>query len=205
CGAGRAMNLLAETFPASNFTGFDLCPDAVEAARTEADRRGLPCVFHRADAFDFVAERPCDAAVNWFTSFGYADDDRQNARMLQRAFDSLKSGGRFALELANYAAMLGDFRSEMIERPDGEGPDGVIILHENKLDLASGSISGRWTFVFPDGSRRVRDIRTRMYMPHEITSMFEGCGFVDIELFGSTSGEPMELKSSRCIVLGRRP
>lgn len=40
CGAGRALNLLAETFPASRFTGIDLCADAIEAARAEAKRRG---------------------------------------------------------------------------------------------------------------------------------------------------------------------
>ena len=40
CGTGHAMVLLAAAFPASSFTGYDLAPDAIARARSEA--AGLP-------------------------------------------------------------------------------------------------------------------------------------------------------------------
>jgi hypothetical protein len=40
CGSGRAINTLAERFPASRFTGHDFSEQAVAAARAEAQRRG---------------------------------------------------------------------------------------------------------------------------------------------------------------------
>ena len=63
CGSGHALNLMAEAFPRSRFTGFDLSDAAIAAARAEADRKGLANVrFERRDAahlgedggFDFI-------------------------------------------------------------------------------------------------------------------------------------------------------
>ena len=41
CGSGRALNRMAREFPHSRFTGYDLLEEAIEAGRTEAERRGL--------------------------------------------------------------------------------------------------------------------------------------------------------------------
>lgn len=207
CGMGRLSLPIAER--GVRVVGVDLSRPYIQRATEEAQRRGLPCSFHCADAFDFVADPPCDAAINWYSSFGYADDDRRNARMLQRALESLNSGGRLAMEQINYAGLLADFRPQMVYRTTGENvgedADETIILCENELDLAAGLIHSRWTFLLPDGSRWVRHVRPRLYLPHTLASMLEGCGFVDLELFGSADGEPLELSSPRCIILGRRP
>lgn len=40
CGRGRALNLLAATFPRSRFVGYDLSAEAIEYARREAGERG---------------------------------------------------------------------------------------------------------------------------------------------------------------------
>jgi SAM-dependent methyltransferase len=41
CGSGHAANLMAEAFPRSQFTGFDLSDTGIAAARLEADGKGL--------------------------------------------------------------------------------------------------------------------------------------------------------------------
>ena len=38
--------------------------------------------------------------VNLFTSFGYFDDERDNARVLANIFDSVKPGGTFVIDVA---------------------------------------------------------------------------------------------------------
>lgn len=40
CGSGRALNLLARTFPNSRFVGYDLSEEAISRARAEAEERG---------------------------------------------------------------------------------------------------------------------------------------------------------------------
>ena len=76
CGAGQAC--LPGTF-CKLVVGS--CDDAAAA--------GADCRFHCADAFHFIPDEPCDAAFNWYSSFGYAGSDEQNRQMLQCAFDSL--------------------------------------------------------------------------------------------------------------------
>jgi 2-polyprenyl-3-methyl-5-hydroxy-6-metoxy-1,4-benzoquinol methylase len=41
CGRGRALILMARTFPQSSFTGYDFSEEAITAARAEAARQGL--------------------------------------------------------------------------------------------------------------------------------------------------------------------
>src|SRR5256884_2298283 len=63
CGSGHAANLMAEAFPRSRFTGFDLSDTGIAAGRLEADRKGLANArFEKRDAahlgdtgrFDFL-------------------------------------------------------------------------------------------------------------------------------------------------------
>src|SRR4051812_45727583 len=70
CGIGSLSLPLAREGVA--VIGVDQCAAYIDRARR--DGADLPCTFHAGDAFSFVADRPCHAAVNWGTSFGNADD-----------------------------------------------------------------------------------------------------------------------------------
>ena len=41
CGQGHAVNLMAKTFPKSNFTGYDMLEEYIDAAKSEAESMGL--------------------------------------------------------------------------------------------------------------------------------------------------------------------
>ena len=41
CGSGHAINLMAQAFPASRFTGIDFSDEGLAAGRAEAQRLGL--------------------------------------------------------------------------------------------------------------------------------------------------------------------
>jgi SAM-dependent methyltransferase len=185
--------------------GVDLISDYVEQATNEAARRGLECRFHRGDAFEFAAPEPCHAAFNWFTSFGYLEDDDLNSRMLQRVFESLKPGGRFLLDYLNMPRIFTEFHPSYLQWQNPEDRGGLVVLTENKMDFARGMMDSLWTFVHGDGRREPRPVVTRMYLPHELVRMLRRCGFEGIELFGSVAGEPFGLRSARCIVLARKP
>ena len=203
CGVGRLSLPIAER--GIRVIGVDRVAGYVDRARRKAGRGGLPAEFHCADAFDFTTDEPCDAAVNWFTSFGYDEDDAVNRRMFERAFESLRPGGRLALDYLSIPRVCAAFRSRFFHLADHEDPDGLIVLEEPTPDFRRGMIDSAWTFVHADGRRVRREVSTRMYMPHEIVGMLRGCGFADLELYGSVQGEPFDLKSLRCIAVARRP
>jgi SAM-dependent methyltransferase len=202
CGIGRLSLPLAQR--GMRVIGVDQSAEYVDRATHKAASGGLTCEFHCADAMEFVSPRPCDAAFNWFTSFGYLEDDEINLRMLQRAFESLAPGGRFVIDLINAAAVLADFRSMMVY-PAQDRAGGIVVLTDNRADLPRGMVESAWTFIEPDGRRQTRRVSTRLMMPHELGRLLRRCGFVDIRMAGWIDGSPLSLNSRRCIALARKP
>ena len=84
CGSGRlTVPMAARGFV---MTGIDLAPNYIKRARAKAVSAKLTVDFEVADAFSYIAKPPCTAVFNWWTSFGYAEDDAANLRMLRRAW-----------------------------------------------------------------------------------------------------------------------
>ncbi len=172
----------------------------VERARTAAAAAGVTPQLVVGDAFEYVPERACKAALNWWTSFGYLPDDAGNARMLQRAFEALAPGGRFALDYPNVPGLCRGFRAHEITRRAG-----LTMLRESELDLARGLLHKRWTFLAPDGRRVERPSTLRLYLPDRLVALLAGVGFTGVRVFGDLDGSPITLESPRCIVVGQRP
>jgi SAM-dependent methyltransferase len=198
CGTGRLAIPLARW--GAEVVGVEQSARYVERARERARAAGVAAVFTVGDAFEHVPDRPCAAAINWWTSFGYLPDDDANARMLRRAFEALAPGGRFALDMPNVPGVLAAFRPHEITRR-GE----TIMLRESRLDLARGLLHKRWTFVAPDGRRVERPSTIRLLMPDRLVALLEGAGFTDARVVGGVDGRPIALDSPRCIVIARRP
>jgi SAM-dependent methyltransferase len=202
CGIGSLAVPLARA--GCRVIGVDQCSGYIDRARVAtAGPDCSPCSFHVADAFDFVAPVACDAGFNWATGFGNADDQR-NARMLTCAFQSLRPGGRFALDYQHVPRVLRDFQGCLVHRL--AGADGeTVVLRESRADLAAGALVQRWTFLLPDGRRIERHSAVRLYLPHVLGDLMRSAGFVDIRYHGGVAGEPLGLDSPRCIAIGTRP
>ncbi len=200
CGLGTLSVPLARL--GLHVVGIDQCGSYVHRAADAAAAAGVVCTFLQADAFAFIADPPCHAALNWWTSFGYADDE-WNLRMLRRAFESLRPGGRFVLDFQNMARVIAGFRPCMVRRKATEEGD-VLLIRESTLDLPGGYLRQSWTYVLPHGCREVRESSVRLYLPHAIAGMLAACGFVDITFRGDVTGEPLGADSPRCIARARR-
>lgn len=202
-GIGRLSLPMAER--GVRIIGVEQAATYVAASQREADRRQLPCRFNQGDAFEFVSPEPCDAAFNWFTSFGYSPDDAVNIRMLHRVFESLKPGGRFVLDYMNLARIFADFKDSQVDRPTAPALQGLIVMMENRPDFLAGMMKSTWTFLYPDGRRVERPISVRLLMPTELAHLFRSAGFEDVRHYGWVDGEALTRLSRRCIVFGRKP
>lgn len=176
----------------------------VERARAAA--LGLPCRFIVGDAFAFVPEEPCDGALCWGTSFGNAETDEDNLRMLQRAYEGLRPGGRFVLDYQHVARLLGSFQPALIQHGPLQ-PDGtrITLLRESQLDLPRGVLAQRWTVLTPEGRRRETRSEVRLYLPHELLRLLRAAGFSDVDFFGDLHWGALQERSPRCVVVARRP
>ncbi|MBS1997307.1 MAG: methyltransferase domain-containing protein [Cyanobacteria bacterium SZAS LIN-2] len=206
CGLGGLSIPLAEA--GYRIIGADLCRKYINMARAAAKASGkIPdgtTDFFVGDAFEYIPATRCDAAFNWYTSFGYSPEDDQNRLMIDCAIKAIKPGAFFALDFLNTPMILGAFKEEMsmvLKSPQGD------IIQTRKCRIESGLMQQHWTWTMPDGKKLERDSTLRAYMPADLVRLFKEVGFVDIELFGSCAngGEPLTDKSGRCIVVARKP
>ena len=196
CGIGRiSVPLVRRGY---RVTGVDLGDRYAEIAKSRAPTGD----FHTGDAFTFVAPTPCDGAINWFTSFGYHHDDTVNVEMLRRAYESLKPGAKLALDYLNVARVFAEYKAVALDRiPQATGE--LLLIQEPSVDFVRGMLLGTWTFLRPDGTREVRRVENRAFMPHELVRLFHAAGFVDVALYGPDA-KPFERTSRRVIVVGTR-
>lgn len=202
CGFGSISLPLARR--GMNVLGVDLCTKYIEKARHRAHSQGLECRFEKGDAFEFKPSVPCDAAINWWTSFGYAQNDERNLTMLRRAYEAVRPGGYFALDYPNLSYVFRATKPSEVKRFAGEEGE-IILIRESELDLINGLRKQLWTFIMPDGSKLVHDTALRLYAPHSIVQMLSACGFESTDVFGDIKGNPLHLDSDRCIFITRRP
>jgi 2-polyprenyl-3-methyl-5-hydroxy-6-metoxy-1,4-benzoquinol methylase len=90
CGSGHAINLMAQAFPESRFTGIDFSDEAVAAGRQEAARLALK---NATFASHNLAELTTVGAYDVITVFDAIHDQAQPARVLENIYRALRPGG----------------------------------------------------------------------------------------------------------------
>lgn len=94
CGSGHAVNVLAQTYPASRLVGYDFSEEAIERARAEASSLGLANA--RFEVLD-VAELDVVAGFDLVTAFDAIHDQAHPGRVLAAARRALRPDGRFLM------------------------------------------------------------------------------------------------------------
>jgi len=103
CGSGRALVALAQAFPKSRFTGYDLCADAIAAARDNARKADVDNVafevrdltgFDEPERYDFV------------TSFDAIHDQKDPQGLITGLRNALRPGGTYLVQDIGGSASL---------------------------------------------------------------------------------------------------
>jgi SAM-dependent methyltransferase len=95
CGAGRALNVMAERFPNSRFTGYDLSDQAVAMGREEARNRGLTNLrFEQRDLTSFDEPESYDL----ITAFDAIHDQKEPDKVLTGIARALRSNGTYLMQ-----------------------------------------------------------------------------------------------------------
>jgi 2-polyprenyl-3-methyl-5-hydroxy-6-metoxy-1,4-benzoquinol methylase len=99
CGSGHAINVMAQAFPASRFTGIDFSDEAIATGIQEAARLGLANATFESHN---LAELDKAATYDAITVFDAIHDQAQPARVLDNIYRALRPGG--ALLMADIKA-----------------------------------------------------------------------------------------------------
>ncbi|HET9675249.1 MAG TPA: methyltransferase domain-containing protein [Gaiellaceae bacterium] len=195
CGHGRIANRLAER--GARVTGLDATPLFLERARADAERLGVDVEYVEGDMRELPWESRFDRIVNWFTAFGYFDDDEEDRRVLRAAHRALRPGGRLLIENNNLAELLGRWQPWVaVER------DGDFTLDRSVFDPVSGRARTERVIV-RDGRTRRTSFSVRMFVAVELRAWLRDAGFSSVESYDG-DGEPLTAQGRRMITIARR-
>jgi SAM-dependent methyltransferase len=201
CGTGEIACGLAKK--GMSIIGVDQAESYIQRATTKAQSQSLPCEFYCNDAFTFICERPVKAALNWYTSFGYSAEDQINLKMLKNSYDSLEVGGRFILDYTNPAFIFRHFTEHQeLKVPSLNGE--IIVYKQSSVDLEKGLFISSWRYVTEGKEDVVKSGQSRIYMPKELITMLESCGFKILSLKGNSFGDALSKDSPRCIITAQK-
>ena len=196
CGLGRIARELARL--GLDVTGVDLTASYIRRARRRAARRRLAVRFIQGDMRELAFEKEFDAVVNWFSSFGYCDDDG-NLAAARAAYRALRPGGRFLIEVIHKTWMLGHWR------PDTEEVHaGVRIRSQAWWNGRTGRLHNVWTMT--RGTVRERHaFSMRVYSAPELRRLLAQAGFRDVRVLARPSLGRVTRHARRLIAVARRP
>ena len=146
----------------------------------------------------------CGGVFNWYSSFGYAATDEQNCRMVARAFDALRPGGKFAMDVPNFFHVVRSFQPQMVKHGTSNG-NGVSLIRESEIDIRRGRLNQVWTWNVEGKPTDKRHSSLRIYWPNQMCEMLEACGFHDVRLFGNVRNEDFTIDSPRLLLVAERP
>ncbi len=90
CGSGHAVNLMAQAFANSRFTGYDFVEEGAIGGRAEAAQMGLA---NARFAVRDIADLDMGSEYDLITAFDVIHDQAQPARVLAAIVDALRPGG----------------------------------------------------------------------------------------------------------------
>jgi SAM-dependent methyltransferase len=133
CGSGHAVNLMAEAFPRSRFTGFDFSDAGIAAARREADRKGLANArFDKRDA----ARLGETGRFDFITTFDAVHDQARPDLVLAGIAEALRPGGVYLCVDTCASSKL----AENLDHPLGPFLYTVSCMHCMTVSLADGGL-----------------------------------------------------------------
>lgn len=199
CGHGRIANRLAGR--GYRVTGLDSSELFLERARADAASRGVAVEYASGDMRVLPWEARFDGVVNWFTSFGYFDDETDRA-VLAGFRRALRPGGRLVIEHLNRERMLRSL-------PAASEPPRVFLL-ERGDDLmidrvaydAHAGCTATERIVVRGGRVRRTGFRVRVFTVTELRDWLLASGFARVDAYGA-DGEPFSIDARRLIVVAQ--
>jgi len=140
-----------------------------------------------------------DAAVNWFSSFGYFDDEGNQA-VLEGFRRALKPGGKLLIEQASRDFLLANLPASGQAVWVGERGDDLLIDKVSYDPAAGRSTTER--IVVRDGKVRRMHFSLAQPTASELARMLREAGFEDVRALNE-NGDEFTTRSRRLLMLAR--
>jgi len=171
CGSGRALNLMARTFPSSRFVGYDFSEEAIACARAEAEERGTANLrFEVKDAAALDEKERYDL----ITTFDAIHDQAMPGAVLNGIADALRGDGVYLMQDIAGSSHL----HNNMDHPVGPLLYTISTMHCMTVSLAQGG-EGLGTMWGEEKAREMlkeagfKEVEVKR-LPHD----FQNCYFI---------------------------
>ena len=190
CGAGRHTAALRRR--GHQVFGIDLSVTLLahppRVPNAAGDMRNLP--FAR-QSFDWV--------LNFFTSFGYFERERENFAVLEQIERLLRPGGRFLIDFLNRDHVLANLKESEVQEIGGRR-----VAIERRYDEQTRRINKTMRLESDGVAPRTFLESVRAYTEDEVTIGLRWAGLEADAIFGNFEGETYRRDSQRLIIIGHR-
>jgi SAM-dependent methyltransferase len=145
------------------------------------------------------SDRSFGWVLNFFTSFGYFESERENFRVLEEIVRVLEPGGGFLIDLLNVDRALRSLREREVREYPGRRAE-----IRRWYDPHTRRINKRICLRTPEGSSQTFLESIRAYRPEEVVIGLRWAGLEVGELYGSFEGEGFSDDSERLILVGHK-
>jgi len=150
------------------------------------------CLPFSAGVFDWV--------LNFFTSFGYFEDEDQNTQVLHEIRRVLVPRGRFLIDLFNR-----DFVVANLVPREHQQREGYEVEIERWFDQRTQRVNKRIRVHARHQKVQTFLESVRAYTRQEVEDALGQAGLTVDRLFGDFQGEPFRSDSERLILVGHKP
>jgi 2-polyprenyl-3-methyl-5-hydroxy-6-metoxy-1,4-benzoquinol methylase len=129
CGSGRALNLMAKSFPNSRFAGFDISEEGISAGKAEAEQHGLKNVLFEVRD---VTSLGTPGKYDLITAFDAIHDQAHPGAVLKGIADALRPDGIFLMQDVTASSYV----HENMDHPIGPLLYTISCMHCMTVSLA---------------------------------------------------------------------
>ncbi|MFM7430343.1 MAG: methyltransferase domain-containing protein [Flammeovirgaceae bacterium] len=192
CGRGRHAVILHEH--GLDVTGLDLSVASIH----EAKKLQTPSLQFGVHNIHFpYRDNYFQAAFNFFTSFGYDEEDADNVRVITAASQSLVAQGYFVLDYLNPEILDWD-----VKEPEELILEGVRLIITR---WRSAHFVYKRILVNEGSEEYCFEERVRLYSLNQLQQFFHAAGFVVVNVWGDYNLNTYNSQhSARMILLGKK-
>lgn len=199
CGVGDILS----GFEKNNFEtyGVDFSEEYVQKANDKYKQKNVK----QGDALLIDFKKQFDVCINWFSSFGYFDDEK-NQQLLNNMSQHTKEGGKVVLEIYNTYDIIKNFKKEISYEKD-YNKEKVYVKRKSNLDLKDRLLKQEWSFKYQDNIFKY-ETKNKIYFIDEIIQKMKIAGFKNIEVYERNKQHLMKidasLESVRLVFIGEK-
>jgi len=197
CGPGRISVELA--LNNIDVTGVDITQPYLDVAKETAEDEGVSITLINHDMRSFKSEKPFDAAINVYNSFGYCDKISDDIKILEQIYLNLKKGGTFILECISRETAVKYFtEGEWFER------NGLTVLTQFNVEGAWEGLNSKWTIIDKTGKRIEHTFVQRLYSAVELKEKLLDIGYDTVSIYGGFDQRPYDQNAVTMVLVAKK-